>query len=222
MFLTLLFVLLFAWRPTPPAIKQQAQPPVTQPITGPATIASESYSLLDRYRVPSVNNVFADNILLTLSYMSGQTKDAAHLDWNQVRGNNTFSFVLGPGKTFAFHDEVDQKYQSTLERTTNAHFMSYEGFKSDGYLVGDGVCHLASFINAVASKAGLAVDAPVRHDFAPVPDVNRINGTAIFYDPTNPSTGQRQNLYVTNTTGKPLAFVFTSDITALHIAIQAI
>lgn len=176
-------------------------------------LASQSYSLKNRYQTESVNTVFADNILLTLSYMSGTTKMGEKVDWEKVRQPNRFHFVLEPGKSFAFHDQVIKEYQDSVVQTTNAHFIWDEGFKSDGWLVGDGVCHLASFINVVAQEAGLEVTAPTRHDFATIPDVEKSFGTSIYFMPGDANLSSKQNLYVKNNTSKPIALVFehTSD-----------
>ncbi len=185
----------------------------------PHILASKEYSLSDRYSNTFVNDVFADNILLTLNYMSGDIKQGQKVDWDTVHKENEYTFTLNPGKTFAFHDEVMDQYKDSVVKTTNAHFNSYEGFKSDGWLVGDGVCHLASFINVVSKEAGLGVNAPTRHDFAAIPDVSRADGTAIFYVPGEKGTSSRQNLYVTNTTTKTVAFVFKHVQDKLDISI---
>ena len=195
------------------------QLPVSAP--APHILAMQDYSLNDRYKNTFVNNVFSDNILLTLSYMDGQTKEGQTVNWDTVRQPTQYQFILEPGKTFAFHDLIEDQYQGNVTQTTNAHFDSTEGFKSDGYLVGDGVCHFASFIHVVASQAGLAVNAPTRHDFAAIPDVTREFGTAIYYVPGDKGTSSKQNIYVTNTIGKPIAFVFThTPANSLQIAVE--
>ena len=189
--------------------------------SAPHILAEKEYSLTDRYSNQFVNDVFADNILLTLSYMNGQTKQGEKVDWNKIHQPNEYEFLLQPGKTFAFHDQVEDQYKGALALTTNAHFNSTEGFKSDGWLVGDGVCHLASFMNVVAQQAGLRVDAPTRHDFAKIPDVSREFGTAIYYMPGEKGVSSRQNLYVTNTTSKTIAFVFNhTTANSLQIAVE--
>lgn len=183
-------------------------------------LAAQDFSLEDRYKVPWVNTVFADNILLTLSYMAGQTKDGQTVDWNKVTQPSRYEFQLKPGETFAFHDQILDQYKSSVVKTTNAHFSSTEAFKSDGYLVGDGVCHLASFINLVSTIAGLSVDAPTNHNFAAIPDVSKQYGTAIYYKPGATDTSSKQNLYVTNTSHKTIAFVFNHTQDSLKIAVE--
>jgi hypothetical protein len=104
--------------------------------------------------------------------------------------------------------------------TTNAHFNANEGFKSDGWLVGDGVCHLASFMYVASKKAGLISEAPTRHDFAVIPEVPQQSGVSIFYSPDNPSSSTLQNLYITNNRNKTIAFVFTTEKDKLNIRVQ--
>ncbi len=188
----------------------------------PKVLAEQEYSLLDRYKVESVNSVFADNILLTLSYMDGQTKEGQPVNWDQVHKPGQYQFDLKPGQTFAFHDQILNQYKNSVVQTTNAHFNSTEKFKSDGWLIGDGVCHLASFINVVSSKAGLSVDAPTKHDFAAIPDVAKQFGTAIYYVPGEASISSKQNLYVTNTSDKTIAFVFNHTQDSLKIAVEKV
>lgn len=183
-------------------------------------VAEHVYSLSDRYGNTFVNDVFADNILLTLAYMRGAAKDGQSVDWQKVKENYTFRMTLQPGQTFAFHDEVLPEYQGKVAFTTNAHFDSSEGYKSDGWLVADGVCHLASFMNVVAKNAGLQVVAPTNHDFAKIPDVPRENGTAIYYMPGEQQTSSLQNLYITNTFDYPVTFVFTHTGDSLDISIE--
>jgi len=186
----------------------QQQPVTLSPAPALSLLASQEYSLLNRHPVESVNQVFSDNILLTLAYMSGDVQQNDAVDWEQLRQPRSFHFVLQPGESFAFHDVVKEEFQDSVVRTTNAHFIWDEGFKSDGWLVGDGVCHLASFIHVAADQAGLEVVAPTRHDFAQIPDVAREDGTSIYFDPNSFENSSRQNLYIRNSTGKPIAFIF--------------
>lgn len=189
----------------------------------PTTALSvEKYSLADRYAEPSVNKVFSDNILLTLAYMDGKVKKGEKIDWDKVREDGTYTFVLNPGQTFAFHDAVLPEYKGKIAQTTNAHFSWDEGFESDGWLVGDGVCHLASFMNVAAKAAGLTVVAPTRHDFAAIPEVAKENGVAIYDSPNDPAGSSEQNLYITNNKDNPVAFVFTHKNTSLEIGVEEI
>lgn len=188
----------------------------------PEIISSQEFSLTNRYHNQFVNEVFADNILLTLSYMTGEVKSKQDINWDQIRQPKQTSFMLKPGETFAFHDHVAAEYQDQLAVTTNAHFNATDGFRSSGKLFGDGVCHLASFINVVATQAGMQVDAPVRHDFAKIPDISREFGTSIYYNPNDKSVGSRQNLYITNTTNQTIAFVFDHSFESVKITVEKI
>lgn len=171
-------------------------------------LAEYEISLDNRYDNEFVNAVFKDNILLNLSYMQGKQIDAKNINWDEIRSNFTYEFRLDPNKAFAFHDDVFDKYRERVMVTTNAHFNSKEGFKTDGYLFGDGVCHLASLINIVAQKASLDVEAPTPHDFAPIPDIPKEYGVSIYSNPYAKGSNSQQNLYITNNKGKPVTFKF--------------
>src|SRR6266404_7052957 len=147
------------------------------------TLASRTFSLDDRYGNKYVSDIFKDNILLTMSYMDGEVKSKADIDWNKVESDFNYQFTLKPGEEFAFHDQVLPAYSKNIVATTNAHYNYDEGFKSDGYLTGDGVCHLASFIYWVAKDANLDAYAPTNHNFANIPDVPKEYGVAIFTNP---------------------------------------
>ncbi len=189
-------------------------------IPAPQILATENYSLTDRYHNTYVNDVFADNILLTLAYMDGQQKAGQPVNWDKVQAPSQSQFTLQPGQTFAFHDQVLPQYKNSVVQTTHADFSSDQGFKSDGYLVGDGVCHFASFLNLVSTEAGLTVNAPTNHDFAKIPDVDKKYGTAIYYDPNSAETSQRENLYVTNNLTKPVTYVFNHQVGSLQIIVE--
>lgn len=191
------------------------------PIKATNRVLSEvNYSLLDRYSNTYVNDVFVDNILLTLAYMSGTVKQGVQFSWDAVKSPGVHQFILKPGETFAFHDVAFDKYKGKVVATTNAHFNSNEGFKSDGWLVADGVCHLASFIYVASKEAGLFSEAPTAHDFAKIADVPKEYGVSIFYSPNNPSSSTLQNLYITNNRNKTIAFVFSHDKESLNIKVE--
>ena len=161
----------------------------------PVVLAVHRFSLEDRYHNSYVNNIFKDNILLAIRYAT----------------NNTSTITLRPGETFAFHDDVLPQYQGKVDKTGNSHFSSNEGYKSDGYLVGDGVCHLASLLYWVAKDAGLNALAPTRHDFAPVPDVPRQYGVSIYDAAGKNMSNELQNLYISNNKNRTIAFLFNYD-----------
>lgn len=165
-------------------------------------LSSHQISLEQRYPVTSVNQVFKDNILLNLAYLDGRVKTKQDIKWDQIEAPYTFEFRLNPGETFSYHDGTLPQYSGLVDKTTNAHFNGSEGFKSDGYLMGDGVCHLASLINWSARDAGLLVSSPTSHNFANIPQVPSEYGVSIY------SYSGNQNLYITNTFNKPVAFRF--------------
>ncbi len=189
---------------------------LTRPVVTltPKVLSEANYSLSNRYQDSFVNSVFSDNILLTLAYMSGKVKKGKPIEWNKVKTSSVSKIILKPGQTFAFHDITLEKYKNKIALTTNAHFNYSEGFRSDGWLVGDGVCHLASFMYVVSKKAGLVLEAPTRHDFAKIPDVEKEAGVSIF------NTSATQNLYVTNNLNKTIAFVFTHKQNNLNIKVE--
>lgn len=182
-------------------------------------LSRETMSLEDRYPNKFVNDVFKENILLTLFYMRNQKINKAGIDWRHVKKPFSYRMVLKPDQTFAFHSDILPKYNGKVDRTTNAHFDYEEGFKSDGYLTGDGVCHLASLIYWVTKSAGLSSYAPVRHSFAVIPDIPAKYGVSI-YDNSNKSYGnEMQNLYITNNLKRNVGFVFDYDGKNLKVSV---
>lgn len=167
-------------------------------------IAQESLDLTSRDQDSWVSEIMADNIRLTLYYLKGDVD--GEIDWDEVREPFSVSFTLKPGEVFAFHDDVLPEFKEKVVKTTGASFQADEGFKTDGYLFGDGVCHLASLMNRVASEAGLRVTA-VNHDFRLIPGVPKEFGTAIYYLEGDSFTSQLQNLYIEN------IFDFSVDFT---------
>lgn len=166
-----------------------------------------------------VNGIFRDNILLNIAYLAGKINDTGNIDWDMVRKPFHYEFRLNPDEIFAFHDNISASYKGKFVKTTNAHFSFQEGFKSDGFLVGDGVCHLATLINWVAKDSGLTVEAPTRHDFAPVPGVPLDYGVSIYYYPGENEANSRQNLYIKNDFTLPVVIVFdyTNDILRVSV-----
>lgn len=171
-------------------------------------LAQKEISLENRYQDSFVNSVFKDNILLNLAYLRGVVKSKEDIKWDEATKPFTYEFRLDPGKSFAFHEDVDQKYQDSLIKTTNTHFNAADGFKTDGYLYGDGVCHLASLMYWAAKDAGLLAEAPTNHDFMNIPDIPREYGVSIYSNPFSKGSNTQQNLYVTNNKDKPVAFKF--------------
>lgn len=178
--------------------------------SGGSTVrAQRSFSLAQRYADPWVNQVFSDNILLTLARMDGKI----------TQNPQTFSFTLDPGEVFSFHEDVLDQYKGKIARTTNSHFNYSDGFRTSGALFGDGVCHLASLLYWTAKSAGLEAEAPVNHNFAPIPEVPREYGVSIYYMPGTSAANARQNLYITNTLSDPVRFLFVNDGQTLTIRV---
>lgn len=171
-------------------------------------LASREISLQNRYENKFVNDVFKDNILLSLAYLGNRIYSSRDIKWEEISKPFQYEFKLEPNKTFAFHEDVEDKYKNSLVKTTNAHFNFTDGFKTDGYLFGDGVCHLASLINWVAKEAGLSVEAPTNHNFAPIPDIPKEYGVSIYNNPVSKGANALQNLYITNNRSKTISFKF--------------
>lgn len=195
--------------------------PTTPKVLGDSGVelASRSYSMENRYNVDSVNEVFKDNILLTLRYMDGSVVAKGDISWPEIEKPFHIEFTLNPGDGFAFHDQILPEYATRVVKTTNAHFNSDDGFKSDGYLVGDGVCHLASFIYWVALDAGLDSLSLARHDFAKINDVPKEYGVSIRFMPGAFANSSRQNLYIVNNKEKPVTFVFDYNGNELTVSV---
>lgn len=181
-------------------------------------LASHEISLRDRYPVPSVSDVFQDNILLNLAYLRGIVR-GDKIIWDEVKKPFHFEFRLDSNKTFAFHDDVLPEYKDSLVKTTQAHFSGAEGFKTDGYLFGDGVCHLASLIYWVAKDANLNAKAPTNHDFMAIPEIGKQFGVSIYSNPNSKGSNAQQNLYITNNTGQALTFYFDYADEKLRVSI---
>ncbi|MBI2598668.1 VanW family protein [Candidatus Curtissbacteria bacterium] len=171
-------------------------------------LSEHQFSLAQRNGNTFVNDVFKDNILLNLAYLEGKVRSRDQINWDALREPFEYKFMLEPGQTFAFHDDVLEKYQGKVVKTTGAHFNFQEGFKSSGYLFGDGVCHLASLIYWTAKDAGLDAEAPTDHNFMAISEIPKVYGVAIYSLPGARATNARQNLYITNSRESPVEFRF--------------
>lgn len=187
---------------------------------GTRVVSSRTFSLEKRYENRFVNNVFKDNILLNLAYMEGAVNNNKPINWNEVKKPLHFEFTLKPNEVFAYHEDVLPQYQGKVVKTTNAHFNAQEQFLSDGYLVGDGVCHLASLLFWVAKDANLDALAPTNHNFAPIPEVPKEYGVSIYNYPGSVSANAIQNLYIANNKTEPVTFHFNYDGKNLEISIS--
>lgn len=187
-----------------------------------AVLASRTISLENRYPDSYVNSVFKDNILLNMAYLGGRINSASKIDWKAIKKPFSYHLELKPNETFAFHEDVLSEYQGKVNTTTNAHFNAQDGFKSDGYLAGDGICHLASLIYWVAKDASLNAKAPTNHDFMPIPEIPKEFGVSIYYYPGRTSTNAMQNLYITNNTLNTVHFKFDYDGKNLSLSIASV
>jgi len=188
------------------------------PLYSEQVLSSHEISLENRYELKEVSDVFKDNILLNLAYMRG-TVSSKDFKWDEVKKPFKYEFKLAPNKTFAFHDDVFPEYKDSLVKTTQAHFNSQEGFKTDGYLFGDGVCHLASLIYWVAKDAGLEAKAPTNHDFMAIPEIDKQYGVSIYSNPYAKGAHAQQNLYINNNKGKEIIFKFEYQEDKLKVAV---
>ncbi len=183
------------------------------PLVSEHILATHQISLEKRYYP-----VQKENILLNLAYMDGRVSKKEDINWDEIQKPFKYEFKLEPKKTFAFHDDVLPEYKDSLIKTTQAHFTYDEGFKSAGYLVGDGVCHLASIIYWVAKDAGLEAVAPTNHDFMAIPEISKEFGVAIYSNPFSKGANTQQNLYITNNKNNPVVFKFAYDGTNLKVS----
>lgn len=195
-----------------------------QPVSAPKehVLATHTMSLGNRQPDPGVNEVFKDNILLDIAYLDGKAVKNQPIKWDEITQPFQYQFKLSPNQTFAFHDDVLPKYQGKIARTTNAHFNSAEGFKSDGYLVGDGVCHLASLIYWVAKDAHLDAYAPTNHDFAKIEGISREYGVAIYNQAGSDKASAMQNLYITNNHQSDVEVKFDYNGRDLNVSVLAV
>ena len=195
------------------------------PLPAGGVLAEKSFNLTNRQPDSWVNEVFADNIVLTLRYLASQGdplqgRPANEQNFKKVRESFETSFTLKPGETFAFQDAALPQFDGKVVKTTNGRFNYDQGYRSSGWLMGDGVCHLASFINQTAREAGLEVVAPARHDFAAIADIPREFGTSIYHMPGHSSANAQQNLYVTNNLNKDIAFMFKVNSDKITLTIS--
>lgn len=183
-------ILLFSNLKTP-LVSSSAQ--LTSAQTELESLALGGIDLSQRHPNAQINEGFKENILLNLDFL------------NQA-GNG--KIVLQPGEVFAFHKNILPEFNENTVVTQESEYRPKEGYKLVAGLYGNGVCHLASLMNWVASEAGLAVTAQVNHNFAPVPGIDKKYGTSIKFYPNIGGTSERQNLYIRNNQDLPVLFSF--------------
>lgn len=188
-------------------------------------LANHSLDLSMRHEKPSINEIFKDNILLSLHYLNKEKPlfydrklHKNTVDWQEINKPFEVSFSLKPNEVFAFHANVLKEYEQNLVYTMNSVFGYEEGYKTSGSLYGDGVCHLASLINWTSIDAGLETKAFVDHNFSIVAGVPKKYGTSISYSKKG-NNSQNQNLYIRNIFAFPVEFRFkaNSEIVELKI-----
>lgn len=181
-------------------------------------LASHEISLNNRQPDSWVNGIFKDNILLNLAYLDNRVFKKEDINWDEVRKPFNLQFMLNPKETFAFHEDILPEYEGKVVKTTNTHFNAEEGFISDGYLFGDGVCHLASLMLWVAREAGLETKGPTNHDFMTIPEISKEYGVSIYNNPFAKGSNAQQNLYITNNKDKAITFKFEYDGEKLKVS----
>lgn len=173
-------------------------------------LAKREISLENRAMPGSfMNSVMKDNILLTIGYMRGVITDRSNIDWNEIRKPFTYSFTLNPGESYSFQKDSMPEYASSIVKTIDVNFGGSDGYKHDGYLMGDGVCHLASLFYWAAVDAGIDATAPTNHDFRAIPEVPREYGVSIYSIPGEVNANAQQNMYVKNDTQNQIVFEIT-------------
>jgi len=183
-------------------------------------LSSKSISLNKRYGgVDLPENVYKDNILLNLAYMSGRVKSKNNINWGEIKKPFKMEFSLKPNQRFVYHDTQLAQYAQNVLLTTNSTFSAGEGYKYEGGLYGMGVCHLASLINWAAKDAGLESIAPSNHDFYPIPEIPKEYGVAIYSSPDSPLASANQNLYIKNTLDSIVTFRFDFDGDNLKVSV---
>lgn len=179
-------------------------------------LSSESLNLSNRYPVKRTSDGFSENIFIALNYLALQGKN-----YKGGKGNFSFSLILNPNEVFAFHKNVLPKFKQDKIITQESGFLKSDGYRVVAGLQGNGVCHLASLMNLVASEAGLEVTAPVNHNFAQIPGIDKKYGTSIYYLPNGGEISQRQNLYIRNTKEYPVEFKFSLTEDLLDFSINS-
>ncbi|HLC87514.1 MAG TPA: VanW family protein [Patescibacteria group bacterium] len=198
-------------------ISEQAQP--FDYAQGKTELGSRSMSLDMRYGYDLPENVYKDNILLNLAYLSGTVKSKSDINWDQLKQPKSIEFSLEPGQRFAYHGLIDPKYQDNVALAVDTNFGAGDGYKFEGGLYGMGVCHLASLIHWAALDAGLESIAPSNHDFYPIPEIPKEYGVAVYNSPDSPAASVRQNLYIKNTLESKVTFKFDFDGDNLRVSV---
>ena len=79
-------------------------------------LSKREISLNNRQSDRFINNIFKDNILLTLSYMDGKISPEKQIDWEKVRKEESFEIRLDSNETFAFHEDVLPEHKNKISK----------------------------------------------------------------------------------------------------------
>jgi len=182
------------------------------------TLASEYLDLDYRYPVETTSQGFKSNILTSLYYFSRIEAGDSEKDNPNAENDvpKLFSIKLNPGEVLAFQDNIPEEYTKYTVKTQKSYYRASEGYNLTAGLWGNGVCHLATLMNWVATEAGLQVNAPTRHDFAKIPGTDPKYGTSI-----STRSPKVQNLYIKNNQGFPVEFKFMILGNMLNLSITA-
>ena len=196
---------------------------LAQAEAGEEILAERQLDLTTRHPDENINGVFADNILLAVWYFSGQSQPP---ESTRILDRIIVEVELGPGEVWAFHDMVLPEFKPEALETSGGsliasgtRYTAKEGYRTALGLPGNGVCHLATLMNWVASEAGLEVTAKVNHNFAPVPGVPEKYGTSIRYSPDGSLNSANQNLYIKDNFDDPIRLIFTLEGSSLKLRI---
>lgn len=184
-----------------------------------SVLAEREISLNKRQNDKFVNNVFKYNILLNLAYLRRKVTKYQEVKEDEVTKSFYYELKLKPQEVFAFHNNILPEYKDKVSFTTNAYFGFEQGFKSDGYLYGDGVCHLASLIYWAAKDAKLDAVAPTNHDFRDIPEIPREFGVSIYYMPGADYGSALQNLYIRNNRKNLISLNFHYEDDKLKVSV---
>lgn len=182
-------------------------------------LSQREIALDKRYEDKFVNGVMKYNILLNLAYLRGTVKNSSNIKENEVIKDFHYELKLKPQEVFAYHNDVLPEYKNKVSKTTNAIFNHNQGFKSDGYLFGDGVCHLASLIYWAAKDAKLEAIAPTNHDFRAIPEIPKKYGVSIYYMPGSEYQNATQNLYIVNNRKNLISLNFHYENEKLKVSV---
>lgn len=193
--------------------------------------AHETLDLTQRHGNKAINAGYGDNIRLYLHYLkrdvpgmlTNRTNSGGGsvIDWAKVRAPFGFSLAIAPGEVLAFHPGVLPEFSTRSLHVVQTSLDQTDGYRFIDGLWGNGICHLASFLNMAAARAGLKVTAKVNHNFAPIYGVPKNYGTAIYYETGQEVSNANQNLYLENQGLNPLTITVSVDDKNVEMLVTA-